>query len=263
MTLQIETLGIDRAAIAWAWVGAPTPSPLVFLHGLGDSAIMTFERIARHPALAGRSSLLIDLPGFGFGHAPDDWSGTMEDHARAVAALMDHLGTRGSTIVGHSMGGSLALLVADGRPDLVARLVLAEPLLVRAQSELGKAIARRPEPAFVDRGYAMLELATRRRAARGDDSARGFLQPLRRANPTVLHRSATSLLATSSPSYLKILEKLPIPRTLLIGARTTADLAFVPEDVRVRRIADAGHSMMSEQPEAFALAIAESVGDGL
>lgn len=257
MTLQIQSLAIDDATIAWAWVGTPSPAPLVFLHGLGDSAIMTFERIARHPALAHRTSLLIDLPGFGYGHARDDWPATMEDHTGAVVTLVDHLGLREATIVGHSMGGSLALLVAAARPQLVQRLILAEPLLVREQSELGKAIARRPEHPFVERGYAMLELATRRQAARGDPAAQGFVEPLLRANPTVLHRSAASLLSERSPSFLDLLTSASIPRVLLVGARTPANLAMAPPDVPILRIPDAGHSMMSEQPDAFAAAIGE------
>ncbi len=257
MTLDIQTLAVNDATIAWAWVGGPSPTPLVFLHGLGDSAILTFERIARHPALAEKSSLLIDLPGFGYGSAPDDWPATMEDHTQAVLTLLDHLIVTNAMIVGHSMGGSLALLVAADVPDHVEQLILAEPLLMPEQSSLGKAIAKRPERAFVERGYAMLVLATRRQAARGDAAAQGFLAPLRRANPTALHRSAVSLLADRSPSFLDILKTIPIPCSLLVGALTLADMEMVPPGVPVRRIAGAGHSMMSEQPDTFAMSIAE------
>ncbi len=263
MTLHIETLAIDDVSIAWTWIGSSSPAPLVFLHGLGDSAILTFERIARHPALAGQRSLLIDLPGFGYGHAPDDWPATMEDHAQAVVMLLNHLDVSNATIVGHSMGGSLALLVAAAAPDRVERLILAEPLLVREQSALGKAIVKRPERAFVERGYDMLVLATVRQALRGEQAAQGFREPLQRANPTVLHRSAVSLLAVRSPSFLDILTSVPLPRSLLVGALTPARLDMVPFGVAVRRIAGARHSMMSEQPDAFAMAIAELIPQAL
>lgn len=255
MTLQIETLTVDNATIAWAWVGEPSSSPVVFLHGLGDSAIMTFERIARHPALADSSSLLVDLPGFGYGQAPDDWPATMADHARAVVALLDHVDVRSGTVVGHSMGGSLALLVTAARPARVGRLVLAEPLLVREQSELGKAIAKRPERAFVERGYAMLVLATRRQALRGEQGAQGFRKPLERASPTMLHRSAVSLLDDRIPSFLDLLHDLHIERTVLIGERSHVDERMVPNTVHIEIIPGAGHSMMIENPDAIARVI--------
>lgn len=264
MTLDIETLTVNDATIAWAWVGAPSPAPLVFLHGLGDSAILTFEDIARHPTLTGKSSLLIDLPGFGYGHAPDDWPATMEDHAQTVISLLDHLDVRRATVVGHSMGGSLALLVASTIPDRVEQLILAEPLLLPEQSTLGKAIAKRPERAFVERGYAMLVLATRRQALRGEQAAQGFREPLQRANPVILHRSAVSLLSERRPSFLDMLRNLTVRWALLVGGRSTGYLEGMGVDEGRRVvIPDAGHSMMTERPDVFALSIASGIDEAL
>lgn len=259
MPLTIHRFETDDLSLAWARIGDDIPSPLVFLHGLGDSAIITFERIARHPALEGRGAILVDLPGFGFGAAPDDWPGTIEDHAEAVSALLDALGLSRVTLVGHSMGASLAIVVAAMRPERVERMVLAEPLLVREHSELAKAIAKRREGDFVERGYGMLVLATSRQARRGDAAAQGFLEPLQRANPVILHRSAVSLLADRSPSFLEALGSLAMPRVLLVGERTGVDLSIVPPEVPIIRIPEAGHSMMSENPDAFARAIAASL----
>lgn len=249
----------DDVSLAWTRVGGDSPSPLVFLHGLGDSAIMTFAPIACHSALEGRGAILLDLPGFGYSTAPASWPGTIDAHADAVIALLDSLHLSRVTIIGHSMGASLALLVAARRPTLVERLILAEPLLVREHSELGKAIAKRREGDFVERGYGMLLLATRRQARRGDKAAQGFLAPLERASPAILHRSAVSLMGDRSPSFLETLGSLEMPRVLLVGERTEVDLGIVPGAIPIVRIPEAGHSMMSENPEAFARAIAEYV----
>lgn len=257
MTLDIHNLQIDDVSLAWAWVGERSPAPLLFLHGLGDSSLMTFEKIARHSALNNRSAILVDLPGFGYSTAPAGWRGTIDAHASAVIALLDELEVADVTIVGHSMGASLALTIASLQPHRVQALVLAEPLLVREHSELGKAIAKRRESDFVARGYEMLLLATKRQANRGDKAAQGFLEPLECANPAILHRTAVSLLAERSPSFLETLGDLAMPRTLLVGERTDVDLTIVPDDVLVVRIADAGHSMMSENPDAFARAVEE------
>lgn len=257
MTPEISRLDIGNVSLAWKRFGHDAPLPVLFLHGLGDSAIMTFERIALHPALEGREAILVDLPGFGYSTAPDDWPGTIESHADAMLALLDALGLPRVTIVGHSMGASLALVVAVRQPQRVNSLILAEPLLKREHSELARVIAKRQADQFTERGYAMLLLATTRQARRGDKAAQGFLEPLKRANPAILYRGAVSLLADRSPSFLEALGMLEIPRTLLVGERTDVDLSIVPDDVPIVRIPDAGHSMMSENPEGFARAIAE------
>lgn len=261
MTEQdLRYLTLNDLTVAWAWLGEAATSPLIFLHGLGDSAIVTFRSIASHPALAGIPALLIDLPGFGYSTAPDDWPSTTEQQMDVVINVLDTLGLSNAPIVGHSMGGSVAIQVATRRPDLVSRLILAEPLLHPEQSTLGRTIAKRTEADFVSRGFAMLQLATHRQAARGEQAAVGFQEPLSRANPTIMHRSAASLLQTRSPTFGELLDALPMPRTLLVGARTsvtTWDLGS--REIPIVRIPDAGHSMMSENPDAFTHAIAAAL----
>jgi pimeloyl-ACP methyl ester carboxylesterase len=259
MTCRIDYLDINDLRIAGHWTSERSPAPLVFLHGLGDSSIMTFFRIATHPALASMPALLIDLPGFGHSDAPADWPATIEHHAAAVASVLDALGITGAPISGHSMGGSTALVLAASRPDLVSRLVLAEPLLRREQSSLAIAIANRSERVFIDRGYEMLRVATRRQAARGERAAIAFREPLEHADPGILHRSAVSLLADRTPSFEEALRSLRIPRTVIAGERTPIVPDLLPDDVPLVRITGAGHSMMSENPDDYASAIAAVV----
>ena len=94
--------------------------PIVWLHGLGCAASADFAHVAAHPSLRGHRSLLIDLLGHGYSDAPKDFGYALEDHARTVAALMDHLGLSHSPVFGHSMGGSVAITMAAERPDLVS-----------------------------------------------------------------------------------------------------------------------------------------------
>jgi len=81
--------------------------------------------MAPHPALAGRRSLIVDLPGHGHSDRPNDFGYRLDDHARAVAVVLDAEGLRDIELVGWSMGGSIAIVLAAGRPELVARLVVA------------------------------------------------------------------------------------------------------------------------------------------
>jgi 3-oxoadipate enol-lactonase len=62
-----------------------------------------------------------------------------------VEAAIDKLGLTEVTLVGHSMGGAVALLVAMGRPDLVGRLIVED---VSPPYPRDRAIPERPEGAL-------------------------------------------------------------------------------------------------------------------
>src|SRR4051794_607587 len=102
---------------------APT---CVYLHGLGSASSADFPLIVRDPQLTGYRAVLIDLLGFGYSDRPATFPHTMEAHADTVARLLDHLGIDQCHLVGHSMGGSVAIALAAARPDLVSGLVVAE-----------------------------------------------------------------------------------------------------------------------------------------
>jgi len=234
-------------------------APLVFLHGLGSSSLVGLRHIADHPALAGHERVLIDLPGFGHSPAPATWFATIEDQAAVAAAVMEAMDLSPATIVGHSMGGSVAITLAARWPERVTRLIVAEPLLDPGEGTLSAHIARQTEAAFVARGFAALRMATRRQAARGETASIAFLRTLELADPAVMHRSAVSLLANRSPGFRDQFAALGIPRTFFAGARSgidTTPLRNAGVDTVV--IPDAGHSMMDEQPDAFARVVAEA-----
>jgi pimeloyl-ACP methyl ester carboxylesterase len=256
MTEPVSYITINDLTVAYRSVGESSASPLVFLHGLGDSSIITFDRIARHPALRDTPALLIDLPGFGHSTAPATWPATIEDQAQVVAMVLDALNISTAPVSGHSMGGSIALMLATIRPDLVSHLILAEPLLRPEQSELARIIIRRTEEDFVTRGVGMLQLATRRKASRGERASIGFLTPLDHANPTMMHRSSVSLLANRSHIFLEMLEGATMPCDLIAGERTSIAAGLVPENIPIHRIPYAGHAMMHENPDAYAQTIA-------
>ncbi|MDQ3654258.1 MAG: hypothetical protein M3457_04170 [Chloroflexota bacterium] len=77
-------LAVDGISIAVEVVGNGTASgPVIaWIHGLGSSSIQAFAQVARHPALTGTTSLLIDLAGHGASDKPTGWPYTVEDHTR-------------------------------------------------------------------------------------------------------------------------------------------------------------------------------------
>jgi pimeloyl-ACP methyl ester carboxylesterase len=104
-------------------------SRVVFLHGLFGQG-RNWMTVAK--ALADRHRVtLVDLPN----HGRSAWTEHVDylDMAAQVAAVLEADGP--ATVVGHSMGGKVAMVLALTRPDLVERLVVADMSPVDYSSE--------------------------------------------------------------------------------------------------------------------------------
>lgn len=109
------------------WVELPGQEPpRVYVHGLGATSPAYFAEVAVHPLLAGRRSLLIDLLGHGISDRPTGFDYTLESHADALAAALARADVVGAELVAHSMGGSVAIVLAARHPHVVSRLVLVD-----------------------------------------------------------------------------------------------------------------------------------------
>ena len=107
---------------------------LVLIHGLGASTF-TFQRVV--PDLARRFRVVaLDLKGFGFSDRPDD-DYTLTAQAELVRQLMDRLDIERASVLGHSMGGAVAMRLALAYPERVERLILASSA---SDLELGRRI---------------------------------------------------------------------------------------------------------------------------
>jgi pimeloyl-ACP methyl ester carboxylesterase len=104
------------------YVRAGAGPALVLVHGFGSS-LYTWKDVI--PALAARHQVIaLDLPGFGESERPADLA--VEDLPRAVIGLLDRLGVAEAVLVGNSMGGGTAVLVAANAPGRVSALVLVD-----------------------------------------------------------------------------------------------------------------------------------------
>lgn len=99
-------------------------NPLVLLHGFGEDSRIWDLQIA---ALQDQALLIIpDLPGSGHSGLPATESGflSLEDHAEALLVILDHEGIDMCTLIGHSMGGYIALAFAERWPERLQALGL-------------------------------------------------------------------------------------------------------------------------------------------
>ncbi|MCY4168315.1 MAG: acetoin dehydrogenase dihydrolipoyllysine-residue acetyltransferase subunit [Rhodobacter sp.] len=118
-TIEVPGFTIRRLAM-----GPGTGTPIVLIHGFGADleswAFNQADLAAERPVHA------IDLPGHG-GSGKDVGDGSVSALSAAVVAYMRHEGLSDAHLVGHSLGGAVAVEVARGEPDLVSALTLVAP----------------------------------------------------------------------------------------------------------------------------------------
>jgi pimeloyl-ACP methyl ester carboxylesterase len=255
-----------RGARLRVWEGGRDGSPLLLLHGFGGSAWNFSELL---PLLGTRRVLIPDLPGHG-GSAPLPAAPTLAAYADAVAACL----REPVDVFGHSMGGVVALRLAERRPDLVRRLVLAAAAGITSSTRLS-------ELAITLVGLVQPGRAAGRRAgriARSRHLRRLVFGGLEVANPELLtERAVHGLLrgptmhtdalgagrALAADDPRQDLERVRCPVLVLWGAR---DRQVPLEDgfeyarrlgAPIRVIADCGHLLISERPDVCAEAVQE------
>lgn len=108
--------------IAYEVAGDPEAPPMVLLHALGERGRDWAPVL---PALAARFRVYVpDLRGHGDSGRPGEYS--FELMRDDVIGLLDDLGLDTVTLVGHSMGGAVAYLVAMQHPGRVSRLIVED-----------------------------------------------------------------------------------------------------------------------------------------
>ena len=245
--------------------------PVVFVHGhLASSASWT-QVLAG--ASAGRPAIAVDLPGFGFSDRPWPYDYTATGEARGLIRYLEARGIRRAVVVGNSLGGAEAMLVAAERPDLVEGLVLVAPATpngpipwparVLRVPYLGEAVLAMAARPFVGIGlrYKMYARASRVTEAAIDDAWRPLGVPGTR-------RAALQAIRVDPRAFRGIESGVRAPTLVLWGERDrmlpaseATRLASRIAGARVVILPDAGHLPQRERPDAFAAAVSSFVSE--
>nr|BAL56048.1 hypothetical conserved protein [uncultured prokaryote] len=236
---------------------------VVLIHGWASSWRLwqgTMDVLAE----AGCRAWALDLPGFGASDKPADGWYSIENFAALVSAFCQALGLERASIVGHSMGGTIALLLGLEQPHMVERLVAVSPVVsgrlnfpVRmfASRWLGRwlyGLSARSWPLaaagaqlLYNRSWSLRPRAHHRRA----------WEDLSRASP---HAALGSLRALAHFDLSPRLQAITAPTLILAGA---GDLNVPPSQARLAAaripgarlviLPGARHLPMNDQPERF------------
>jgi pimeloyl-ACP methyl ester carboxylesterase len=248
--------------------------PLVLVHGLGGAA-SNWRLVA--PALAEERRVIVpELPGRA-GSGPLPAAPTIDPYAEAVLAVLEHEDALPAPWVGHSLGGLVALRAAVRRPAAVTGVLLAAGAGISSATRAGEAVVTLL--ALVQPGK--LIAPRRRRVARSrlgrtlafgwwgvadpagfdPEMAEAFLAGPAEHTDTL---SAGKALVGSDPRA--DLERVSCPCLCLWGTNDNwVPLADGIEYARrlrapLRTIADCGHLLIGERPEAVLHAVQDFLG---
>jgi pimeloyl-ACP methyl ester carboxylesterase len=130
---QLIDIGGDRIH----YVERGSGPPIVFVHGLSGQmrnfAYLPSDMLARQHRV-----ILIDRPGTGYSQRGTGSAANVYAQAETVVRFFEALKLERPVLVGHSLGGAIALAVALNHPQSVSRLALIAPL-THVQTEVPKA----------------------------------------------------------------------------------------------------------------------------
>ena len=229
------------------------PVRVVWLHGWARRG-QDFSAAAGELALEGLSSVALDLPGFGASPLPLV-AGGARTYAELVTPALREISDQPVVLVGHSLGGRIAPVVAANYPEVVTALVLCgAPLVSRAPVPAPRAYrALRWLHAHALISEERIEAARQRFGSNDYRNATGTLREV--------------LVAMVNESYEDELRRVVAPVHLLWGARDNVvplevaqrarALLVAPNSLRV--LDDVGHLVPTQAPHELVRAVREAV----
>ena len=258
------TTGVCQAngiIINYLRTGGAKP-PVVLLHGLTGSGA-TWTPFARGledeydvvmPDARGHGNSSTPLHGYGY-----------PDHANDVADLIRELGLRAPIILGHSMGGMTAAVVASQLTTDIRGVILVDPTFLSPEWQRE---VRDSDVAEQHRRLVCLDkdAVVAQTGARHPHRSPEILELLAEARLQT-RLSAFDVLTLPNPEYHKLVTAIQVPILVVIGdwgnivsLETARDLQQLNPRVQIERVRDAGHGLPYDQPERLAVVVKAFLG---
>lgn len=143
-TLEFERDAVFRGDMLVVQAGRANAQTILFLHGLGQIAFTDWVDVMKQ--LARRYHVVaVDLPGYGYSASPLG-KYSPKNYARVVQDVLARHAKGPAIVVGHSMGGAVALRLASDYPASVRRLVLVDVAGILHRTSFVKHSATDPLP---------------------------------------------------------------------------------------------------------------------
>lgn len=256
---QVMQLG-DRFL---SYVDQGAGDPVVLIHGIPTWGYLWHALL---PELAKSHRVLIpDLPGFGYSDKSDRFDRSIGWQAQVIDAWMDRLGIERAGVIGHDIGGGVALRLATLFPQRVERLCVMNTVCydswpIEAMLQFGHPDSWRKLSAKAAAALLGQALKQGSACAPPEGLVDGLLSPYRtEAGKLSLVRNAAALNTNLTTELTLLLPRVSAPALVLWGEEDVWQqvkygerLAWDIPDAQLIRIPDARHFVMVDQPEEVA-----------
>ncbi|HYM31733.1 MAG TPA: alpha/beta hydrolase [Candidatus Cybelea sp.] len=244
----------------------PDEPAIMFLHGAaGDHTVWALQ--TRWFAHHGRSVLAVDLPGNGRSDGP--MPASVQEAADWVVRALDAAKLEQAALIGHSLGGLIALETAARHPDRVWALGLLGVAVPMTVNDEFLALARIGDHKAID---LMMDWAHAKRSQIGGHRMPGLwlmgadTRLIERARAGALHSGLAICNAYQAGDGLAAAARVRCPVLVLLGERDQMTplkagraLAQRFESADVVVLPECGHMMMGERPDETLNALRELV----
>jgi haloalkane dehalogenase len=267
----------DTSAGRMHYIDEGAGTPILFCHGNP-----TWSFLYRH--IIGRlrdrfRCIAVDYLGFGLSERPTGYGYTIEEHARSVGELVDHLGLDGFLTMGQDWGGPISMAVDTLRADRVRGVVLGNTWFWPADDPRAKIFSKVMSTRFMQRQILEKNFFVEKLVPRGTSRklSAAEMDHYRAVQPSAAARAGVAEMPKQILAARPLLERLAhdVPTTLgtkpallVWGAK---DFAFplrrglprmqatFPDNVTVE-LPTANHYIQEDAPDEIAQAITRRFG---
>lgn len=256
-TAVCETNGIN---IHYTRTGGNKP-PLILLHGLMTNGACWTD--LAHVLEKEYDVIMPDARGHGNSSVPD-FGYRYEDHANDVVGLISSLRLSQPILLGHSMGGMTAAVVASRKPNLLRGLVLADPTFLspKVQREVRDSDVADQHRRMLNMSLDEVVADARNRHPNRSEETLELLAQARLQTSM----AAFDVLTPPNPKYRMLVSAIDVPSLIVFGDKGVVSSAVAKElqslnpRLQSEQIQDAGHSVHLDQPERFAAVVKSFIG---
>ena len=262
-TAARQAPGDGAVDLAYEVAGQRGRPLLLLIHG-GTSSRRSWDLLT--PALRASFRIVaVDLRGHGHSPAPDRGYSALQLSAD-VGRLADELELQGVSVVGHSLGGMVAIHLAAHRPDVVRKLVLLNvPVTPRALEPLVRLEARVRDPGFFPLTEAFVDEWSSAARALPPHFLAAQQAHIRALRPVVWRQMFAELARADVSSELQQVRQSTLilwgARDGLLGEGPREQLQAGLGKARVVTISDAGHNPATATPGRVAEEISAFAAD--
>lgn len=244
--VKLEVMGVSTSIASVRKIG--DSEPIVFLHGFGSTKEDYVDMIY-YPAFAGRAFHAFDFPGCGGSSCQDPSKASINFMVEVARQMVNYLGIRKFHLVGHSMGGLTALLLAYEERDRVLSFTDIKGNLASEDCFLSRQIMKYLAD---DHGIFFEDFIERTKQSSSRSSALYAASLRAKVMPEVVSPIFRSMVELSDHGDLlsKFLA-LRCPCMFMYGEEN-ASLSYLPtlekNSVRLAEISHSGHFPMYSNP---------------